>query len=93
MDRYYDLRLVFIDLTANLHKEQKPVLIPEVVKAANHLLPDRTKKITLKEVDSYYKEDKFIWQLFLFFRKIDRWFTNKVFGKRYQFILPGKIKR
>ncbi len=93
MDRYYDQRLVFIDLLANLHKEQKPELISEALQAANNQLPDNLEKISRKEVDNYYKEDKFIWQLFLSFRKIDRWFTNNILGRRYQFILPGKIKR
>ena len=93
MDRYYDIRLVYIDLIANLHKEQKPELIPEVIKLANNLMPEGIDKISHKEVTSYYKEDKFIWQLFLVLRKIDRWFTNTIFRKRYQFILPGKTKR
>jgi Family of unknown function (DUF6206) len=93
MERYYDLRLVFIDLTANLHKEQKLELITEAIDMANNHLPKDMNKITVKEVDAYYKDDKFTWQLFLFFRKIDRWLTNKVLRRNYQFILPGKIKR
>ncbi len=93
MDRYYDMRLVYIDLIANLHKEQKPALIPNVIELANKLLPAEVEQITFKEVTSYYKEDKFIWQLFLVLRKMDRWFTNTIFRKRYQFILPGKTKR
>ncbi len=93
MDRYYDMRLVYIDLIANLHKEQKPALIPAVIELANRLLPVEIEPISVKEVTSYYKEDKFIWQLFLVLRKMDRWFTNTIFRKRYQFILPGKTKR
>jgi hypothetical protein len=93
MDRYYDMRLVYIDLIANLHKEQKPALIPNVIELANKFLPAEVEQITFKEVTSYYKEDKFIWQLFLVLRKMDRWFTNTIFRKRYQFILPGKTKR
>lgn len=93
MDRYYDLRLVYIDLIANLHKEQKPQLIQKAINLANKLMPEGIDRISGKEVISYYKEDKFIWQLFLVLRKIDRWVTNTVFRKRYQFILPGKTKR
>ena len=93
MDRYYDIRLVYLDLVANLYKEQKPDLIPEALNQANDLLPESVKPITKKEVDKYYKDDKFTWQLFLFLRKIDRWITNKLLRKQYQFILPGKIER
>ena len=44
-------------------------------------------------VEKYYKEDKLIWSLFLAFRKLDRWLKTVLFRKRYEFILPGKIKR
>ncbi len=93
MERYYDLRLVFIDVIANLYKEQKRELIDDAIRLTVGLLPDDVNPITRKEIDAYYREDKFTWNLFLFFRKIDRWFTNVIFKRQYQFILPGKIKR
>ncbi len=93
MDRYYDIRLVYIDLIANLYKEQKVELIDFALEKANAILPNKIEKISRKEIDKYYKEDKFIWQLFLGLRRLDRWFTTKIFNKRYEFILPGKIKR
>ena len=93
MDRYYDIRLVFIDVVANLYKEQKTTLIDSALAKANNLLPKGVEEISRKEIDKYYKEDKFIWQLFLGLRRLDRWITTKIFRKRYDFILPGKIKR
>ncbi len=93
MDRYYDLRLVYVDLLANLYKEQKPGLIDILLPSANERLPGQSEKITKKEIDAYYREDKFIWQLFLALRKIDRWVISNILRKQYQFILPGKIKR
>jgi hypothetical protein len=93
MNRYYDQRLVYIDLAANLYKEQRPDLIPSVVEIINRHLSDSVSPLTGKEIDKYYREDKLIWALFLAFRRIDRWLTTKVFRKRYEFILPGKIKR
>jgi len=93
MDRYYDIRLVFIDVVANLYKEQKTTLIDSALAKANNLLPKGVEEISRKEIDKYYKEDKFIWQLFLGLRRLDRWITTKIFRKRYEFILPGKIKR
>lgn len=99
LDRYYDFRLVSIDLLANLYKEQLPEYIPgclavinSVIENNKEILTDST-KITLKEVKAYYKEDKFIWQLFMAVRKIDRFISTKVLKKRYEFILPGPIKR
>ena len=49
--------------------------------------------ITLKEVRSYYREDAFIWRLYLGLRKFDRFLHRNVMKKPYMYILPGKIKR
>lgn len=93
MDRYYDLHLVYLDLIANLYKEQKAELIDAVLEKSNYLLPKEIGRITRKEVDKYYKEDKFIWQLFLGLRRMDRWVSRNFLGRQYEFILPGKIRR
>ncbi len=93
MDRYYDLHLVYLDLIANLYKEQKAELIDAVLEKSNYLLPKEIGRITRKEVDKYYKEDKFIWQLFLVLRRMDRWVSRNILGRQYEFILPGKIRR
>lgn len=93
MGRYYDNRQVYIDLAANLYKEQRANLIPTAIKTINKYLKDGDKSIELKEVEKYYKEDKLIWTLFLAFRRFDRWLTTKILRRRYEFILPGKIKR
>ncbi len=93
MNRYYDRRLVYLDLIANLYKEQRPDLIPISIKIINNYLNDGEKPFDIKEVEKYYKEDKLIWTLFLAFRRFDKWFTTKILRRRYEFILPGKIKR
>lgn len=93
MNRYYDQRQVYIDLAANLYKEQRPNLIEPILELINRYLPESDVSISLKEVEKYYREDKLIWALFLAFRRIDRWLTTKIFRKRYEFILPGKIRR
>ena len=93
INRYYDPRLVYTDLAANLYKEQHPALIPLAVKIINTMLCDNIKPLTQEEVAKYYRQDRLIWTLFLAFRRLDRWLTTKVFGQRYEFILPGKIKR
>ncbi len=93
MNRYYDPRLVYMDLAGNLYKEKSPELIPAAIESINRSLPSGQKPLNQKEVEKYYKEDKLIWTLFLAFRRIDRWLTTKIFRKRYEFLLPGKIER
>jgi hypothetical protein len=93
MTRDYQPRLVYTDLAANLYKEQQPNLVPPAVDIINQFLPNDSIALTVKEVKKYYREDKWIWILFLFFRKIDCWLTTRFFHKRYEFILPGRIKR
>ena len=93
LDRYYDPRLNMIDLIANLFKEQRPDLVPVFISAINEILPTGIDPITKKCVTKYYKEDKAIWALFLRLRKLDRWVKSTVLRKRYDYILPGPIKR
>ena len=93
MNRYFIPRQVFTDLAANLFKEQKPDLVPAALEAANAWLPRDEPPLTLKDVAGYYREDKWIWTLFLAFRRVDRWTTTRLLRRRYEFILPGKIER
>ena len=93
LDRYYNFRSVIVDFIANFFKEGRPDLIPTSINIANEFLADLSlNPIELKEIESYYKRDAFIWRAFLLFRKFDR-FVKKNLKKRYDFILPGKIKR
>jgi hypothetical protein len=93
MTRYYDRRKVSIDLAANLFKEQRPDLIPPALEIINASLPSEEKSLTHQEIDKYYKGDKMIWALFLAFRRVDRGIKTRLLRGRYEFILPGKIKR
>jgi len=93
MTRYYVPRLVFMDLIANLHKEQKSELIEPALERVNAHLPHGQTPLTKTEVDKYYREDKLIWVVFLGLRRLDRFFTTRLLRQRYEFILPGKIKR
>lgn len=95
VNRYYDMRKVYIDLLANLYKEKKADLIPEALSRANaHLLEfmPNAKLIDESEVKAYYKEDAFIWRFYLAARKVDR-FLHRLIGKTYPYILPKKIVR
>jgi len=98
MTRYYDARLVTIDLIANFYKEQRPELVPGLVQAANEFYAAEgaalgIKPLTEKDIKSYYNEDKTIWIVFLAFRRFDRWLHKYILRKPYIYILPGNIKR
>ena len=93
MNRYYQPRSVYMDLIANLSKEQRPDLVPIAIKIVNKYIKEPDKEFYIDEINKYYKEDKLIWTLFLAFRKFDRFLKSKIFHQRYEYILPGKIKR
>ncbi|MFX1601821.1 MAG: DUF6206 family protein [Promethearchaeota archaeon] len=98
LDRYYDWRLVTIDLLANFFKEQKPEIIPRLIRRVNKFFSEEITDfdidpITIDEVQKYYKSDKTIWVVFQNARRIDRYIKTKLFKKTYNFYLPGKIER
>lgn len=93
MNRYYDPRQVFLDIAANLYKEQRGDLIHDAMDIFNGHLTHGEKPLTAADIEKYYREDKQIWTLFLAFRRMDCWLTTKLLRKRYEFILPGKIVR
>lgn len=96
VDRYYDFRLVIVDLLGNLYKEGRGDLVPELVETANQFLfqemDEDFEPLKPGEVKSYYRQDAWIWRLYLGFRRIDRelhWLS----GKYYPYVLPGLVKR
>jgi len=93
MNRYYSHRDVVIDLIANLYKEQRPDLIVPVTATVNACSAVLERPIKPETVDRYYRSDRVIWSLFLAFRRMDRWLCRNLFRRRYEFILPGPIKR
>ncbi len=98
MTRYYSFHLVAVDLVANFYKEQRPELIPGLVAAVNDFFATEAKELAVEpisenEVASYYREDAWIWRLWLAFRRIDRFLKTRILMRPYPFILPGKIKR
>jgi len=98
VDRYYDWRLVTIDLIANFFKEQKPEIIPRLLRRINRFFKEEASNfeiepITFEEVYKYYKSDKLIWVVFQNARRFDRYLKTKLLKKGYDFYLPKKIKR
>jgi hypothetical protein len=96
LDRYYDLRSVIIDIIANMHKEQRPDLIDPFIEVANSFIRENGvpgNPVTREEIDKYYAGDALIWRVFQFCRRVDRFITEKIYRRKYEFRLPGKVKR
>jgi len=101
VNRYFDFRLVTIDLLANLFKEQRSVLIPGLLKLINDFFTDEVPEleiepITYNEVDTYYNGflgDRQIWVIFQAVRKMDRYLQTRMRRGTYNFYLPGDIDR
>ena len=98
LDRYYDWRLVAIDMLANLYKEQKQNSIPGCLKIVNDFFSTEAKefgikKIHLQEVTDYYSSDKLIWEIFQSARRFDKFLQTKLLKGKYAFYLPPVIKR
>ena len=73
-------------------------MIPGVLEVVNDFFRSEAAELGIQPIDaeevrSYYREDALIWTLYLSFRRIDRWLTTKILRRRYEFILPGKIRR
>jgi hypothetical protein len=98
VNRYYDLRLVAIDLVANFYKEQRSDLIPDAIGAVNRFFTDEAAELGLQPIDeqtvrSYYREDALIWSLYFSMRKVDRFIRRRLLRRDYPYILPERIKR
>ncbi len=98
LTRYYSFRDICVDILANFVKEQRSDLIEISLLVVNRFFENhyqiiKEKPLQAKEIYGYYKEDKLIWSIFLGTRRFDRFVQTKIFGKRYEFILPGNIKR
>ena len=96
--RYYDFRKVIIDLLANFYKEGKSELIPELVLTVNEFLTGEGAGLGIEPIDddevrAYYREDAFIWRLYLNMRRLDRFIYTTILRRDYPYILPGKIER
>jgi len=96
--RYYDFRKVIVDLLANFYKEDKSELIPDLIITANDFLAGEAGDLGIKLIDedelrTYYREDAFIWRLYLNMRRLDRFICTKILRREYAYILPGKIER
>jgi hypothetical protein len=98
LDRYHDVRMILVDLVANFYKEGRAGLIERALQMINARLQDEglipeVQPLARPEIDAYYKNDAFIWTLFLSLRRLDRFIKTQILRQRYNFMLPGRIRR
>ncbi|MEZ5116568.1 MAG: DUF6206 family protein [Candidatus Nanopelagicales bacterium] len=96
LDDYFDARTVAVDLLGNVHKEGQPERLPVLLDAVNGWLAVHRPgdaAVTAQEVSDYYRADADQLELFLRLRRADRFLRTRVLRGRYDFVLPGAIRR
>jgi len=88
---------VVVDILANLYKEKREDVIPDLLGKANSFLAEsarntRFQPLTEEEIAAYYREDARIWRFSLAARRADRQ-LHRLLGKPYPYVLPGHIDR
>jgi hypothetical protein len=90
---------VLVDLLGNFHKEGRPDRLPFAVARLNGWLAahagelDDAHPLEAEAVSRYYQRDAAQLELFLRARRLDRWLRTRLLRQRYDFVLPGPIRR
>ena len=97
-NEYFDLRLAILDILGNFYKEQAAGRIAPCIEIVNRWLSrqpesDTVRPISMIEVKKYYGKDAALLELMFQVRRYARFVRNKIFRGRYDYILPGHIKR
>jgi len=98
LDAFFDARSLLVDAVANFHKEGRPDRIPLALERVNRWLAEDVRDlggaaIRAEDVDRYYRNDAKTLELYLRARRLDRFVRTRLLHQRYDFILPGAIRR
>jgi hypothetical protein len=98
LDAFFDARSLLVDAVANFHKEGRPDRIPLALLRVNRWLAEDVpdlggRPIGAEDVDRYYRNDAKTLELYLRARRFDRFVRTRLLRQRYDFILPGAIRR
>lgn len=98
LEDYLDTRRTIVDLLGNFIKEGVADRVADAVVVANLWMtaqPDGEcyRPIDVAEVRAYYARDAATLELSLRARRLTRFVQNELLGRRYDFILPGHIRR
>jgi hypothetical protein len=95
---FFDFRGVVIDMLGNFFKEGAPERLPGAVAFVNGWIRSQPGAETLGKVDeaavrAYYARDASTLELSLRLRRLQRLLTTRLLRRRYDFVLPGRIRR
>jgi uncharacterized protein DUF6206 len=98
LDAFFEPRSLLVDAVANFHKEGRPDRIPLALERVNRWLADDVadlggRPIAREDVDRYYRRDAQTLELYLRARRLDRFVRTRLLRQRYDFVLPGAIRR
>ena len=98
LDAFFDARSLLVDAVANFHKEGRPDRIALALERVNRWLAEDVPDlggpaIRADDVDRYYRNDAKTLELYLRARRFDRFVRTRLLHQRYDFILPGAIRR
>jgi hypothetical protein len=99
LDHYFDPRSLALDLLGNFHKEGRPDRVMLGAERVNRWLAAHADvlgaaaPVGAEEVARAYAHDAQQLELFLRLRRLDRFVRTRLLGARYDFVLPGSIRR
>jgi hypothetical protein len=98
LDAFFDARSLLVDAVANFHKEGRPDRIGLGLERVNRWLAEDVadlggRPVRADDVDRYYRNDAKTLELYLRARRLDRFVRTRLLRQRYDFILPGAIRR
>lgn len=98
LDDYFDTRKLLLDLLCNFFKEGRPDRIPLALEHVNRWIQARADDLAVApvsshDVEAYYETDAASLELYMRLRKLDRFVRTRVLGQRYNYTLPGPVKR
>ncbi len=99
LDHYFDPRSAALDLLGNFHKEGRPDRVPAAATRVNAWLAAHAEEfghppaVDSDEVARFYANDAEQLELFLKVRRLDRFIRTRLLYSRYDFVLPGEIRR
>ena len=79
-----------LDLLGNLWKERRDELVDTAIAVANETARP---PFTRAEVDDFYRSNARLWEMLMWLRRMDRWWTRRVRRRTYPFLLPSHISR
>lgn len=97
LDRYYNPRLVTLDLIASFYTFRRPDAVPALVDHANLFLAREMaafslEPFTVQEIHSYHRSDLWLWKFLRAMKRLDRFLSEDLLGRPYEQRLPRDRK-